>query len=282
MGLKPKMQVWRLSPRASAQYQLAESLSNRDSMFSTSSSSFSEKARVQETLERKNMDPLRTPFIDFESKALPGTPGSMVTTPREFYRGDSDDETIRKPPGGPRSDNSSLRLPSTTSRAKHFSLPLIPDVQGRTTLRRSSSEAAKVKKTCEGGNVYMPGPIVLEEKMDDMMDLFDESVTEPKGKRFSDMIALDSVVCYFQDLGVVAESSEECLDRYWVPDKRAGRRKPIPPALAHAHTVAPSARGAFFPRTMGRQVEARRLPPSPETPGRRRLRSLLRSSRAVL
>ncbi|KAF2636085.1 hypothetical protein P280DRAFT_157173 [Massarina eburnea CBS 473.64] len=292
LALKPKMQVWRLSPRSSTQHQLmSEALSDRIKR-PVERSSFSEKARVKDTLERKQLDSLRTPFVDFKSKDLPGTPGSMLATPQELYGGPSSNgPSARTRLGGSRLGTDrpmtaeSPMSPITASRAKHFSLPLTPHVQCRTSFRRSSSEA-RAKNGPTRNNVYIPGPIQLEEKTAATprrgsiatMEPFDE--TEPKSKRFSDMVALDSIVYFFQGLSVVAESSEECLDRYWVPNQRASRR-----VTSVQNTVPPlpgPRTNSFFSTHMARQHDERRLPPSPETPGRRRLRSLLKSSRSLL
>ncbi|KAF1959068.1 hypothetical protein CC80DRAFT_591151 [Byssothecium circinans] len=300
LGLKPKAHVWRLSPRASTQYQLiSEALSSQ--LDSPSERSFSEKARVKETLERKKLDPLRTSFVDFKSKDLPGTPGSMLATPREIYGGPPTSGALRRtPPGSSSLGKSSPAQPSqsvsfrASSRAKHFSLPLRPHVQCRAGWKRSSSETrARVSSTER--RVYIPGPIRLEERVATTprrasvatMEPFDEM--EPRAKRFSDMVALDSVVCFFEELGIAAESSEDCLDRYWVPDKRGSRhitqlQKAAPPMPTRPPITSssPSPRSALFPTQTARQHEERRAPPSPETPGRRRLRSLLKSNRSIL
>ena len=294
MGLKPKAHVSRLSQRTPAQYQLVSEMLSGDRIeVPVEGKSFSEKTRVKETLDRKKMDPLRTSFVDFTLKDLPGTPGSMVATPQELYRGPSTSApSQRTPPGGspgllessPLPPAQVTRSPVASSRAKHFSLPLTPHVQCRGSLKRSSSEA-RVKVKAAERRVYIPGPIRLEEKNAATprkgsiatMDPFDE--TKPRVKRFSDMVALDKITYFFQDLGVVAESAEDCLDRYWVEDEGAGRgTAPVdaadapPPMLRHTGRLSSSL--APSPPARQQQHGERR---SAETIGRRRLRSLLKS-----
>jgi hypothetical protein len=160
--------------------------------------------------------------------------------------------------------------------------------------------------------VYIAGPIQLEEKItasarrgsNANLERFDDG-TVPRAKRFSDLVALDSIVMYFQALGVAEEASEACLDRYWVQSKKsnhasAGKtsRKaaaavaaippvpsvslpgvPSPPSSGGA--IATTFEGIFRTQRTPLREDADQMPPSPGTPGRRKplLRQLLKAGR---
>ncbi|CAI6278208.1 unnamed protein product [Periconia digitata] len=285
VGSKTNRHVWRLSPRASAHLRsISEAMGERKKLVDISS--FSEKARVKETLERKKMDPLRTtPFVDFKLKDLPGTPSSMVATPRELYGEQSSNGSARASPKGPRllRDESPL-LPAhsaarTTPRAKHFSLPLTPQIQRRATLKRSSSET-KTSSSPEKRTVYIPGPIRIEDRMVATprkgsiatLDLFAQPYTQ--AKRFSDLVALDSIVCFFQELGIVEEASEEGLDLYWLPGGDVGEGISKTAKGGHSDRTGQTFTSAS-PSPRVSIPDGQRHAASPEIPGRRRLRSLL-------
>lgn len=287
LGLKPRKNVWRMSPPPEKKYQLISEMLNDKKR------SFSEKARVKEAMKYKNLEAIRTPFVDYKSRDLPGTPLSMAATPRELY---SSSEKGTPPLRSDSKGEKPSPLRGSPNMAKHFSLPLTSDVQRRPNLKHSRSVASPPSRI---ETVYAPGPIRLEEKIAETprrgsiatMELFDNG-TEPKAKRFSDMVALDGIVMYFQGLGVVDESSEEGLDRFWIPDTRANRqtlspRKPVPPVppvpRRPSFSSLPSSSG-HFPTGQGARHDEKQQPPSPSTPGRRRagLRQLLKSSRSIL
>ncbi|KAF2869279.1 hypothetical protein BDV95DRAFT_608844 [Massariosphaeria phaeospora] len=221
-GSKSKKKIRGLSllPSSRRVQQLSEALDGQRQ------SSFSEKARVKQTLRDKKVEMLKTNIVDFKSKDLPSTPLSMISTPKELYGTPSI--------GTSSGTHRSLRPPSPRSRARHFSLPLAPGIQRRSMPRRKSL-ARKVPAAAKK-NVYLPGPICLEEKV---------SVTPRRGSiatmehfteggghtanRFSDVVALEGIVMYFHDLGVVEESGEDGLDRYWVPG-----RETKPKAATHS------------------------------------------------
>ncbi|KAF2682643.1 hypothetical protein K458DRAFT_432618 [Lentithecium fluviatile CBS 122367] len=286
MGLKLKNNVWRMSPQPSKKLQLlSEALDAR-------TTSFSEKARVKETLTTKKMEALQTKFVDFKMKDLSGTPNSMMVTPRELYGRSGGDGEVT-----PVQSVNRGSLLSVSPGARRFSLPLMPNAQRHDTVYRRSAipEAILSNKT-----VYIPGPIQLEDKIVvtprrrsiATMELFDPG-NEPKANRYSDMVAMDGVVMFFEDLGVVAASTEKCLDRYWVPEKRTGRqattpRKTAPPVPPRPPLLrVSSASSGFLSPTKKVLRREERPPPSPGTPGtpgrrKGRLRQLLKSSRSIL
>ena len=126
--------------------------------------------------------------------------------------------------------------------------------------------------------MYIPGPIRIEDEIVATPRKGSIASLEPfrqpssHGKRFSDLVALDGIVCFFQDLGVVDESSEEGLDRYWLSDEELC--KEVTRAQKGASRVPSSSPRASM-------QEGQRQAPSLEIPGRRRLRSLLKSSRST-
>lgn len=225
------------------------------------------------------------------------------------------------------SATSSSAGPSTSGtwskRAKHFSLPLSPVAQ-RVPWRRSivvDGDPEWVATPVPGKRrrpVYIPGPIQLEEntavtpRRDSTTNLerFDDG-TVHEAKRYSDLVALEGIVMYFEDLGVAEEASQGCLDQFWLhsnsndnsnspptgsdartksPRKAATRAPTVPPppvpSPPSSGGIATTFEGIFrTQRTLrddddGDGLEAK-LPPSPGTPGRRKplLRQLLRSSR---
>jgi len=245
VGLKPKASVRRLSPYLAPKSQMiSEVLDARHS--------FSEKPRVREKLRSKKLEMLKVSFVDFQSKNLPSTPLSLTTTPRELY--------------GVSQSTEEARPTYNTDKGKMASFVTVaPDVL----------YPRPIKSTVSPSAVYRPGPIRLEERP----ELEEGSFTkgrEPRGNRFSDTIALDTMVMYFEGLGVVAECSEACLDRYWLADRRAGGQG------AHAQKTAPSAaRWPWVPSSRGSQPAKMLHGDSPAAaPGRRtgRLRQLWKSS----
>lgn len=339
MGLRGKPLVWRMSSPPKA-YELPPELRE----------SFSEKARVRQTLKGKNMDRLRVDCLDVRGPRTPAV--SIVSTPTGFYKRPGSLK-IKAPPsparslrscrsggragsvtplGGGTPPRSSTPLRNATSpsgsissapspsrsgtlskAAKHFSLPLSPVAQQRVPWRKSIVVDSPLRNMTpvpdERRPVYIPGPITLEE---DMYGLFDEhgstanmervdDGTVPKAKRFSDLVALDSIVMYFQALGVAEEASAACLDRFWLERRRNSHSHPSsgtgnslgapgvpctpPPAQPLAPTtasgsIATTFEGIFRSQKALRDDDSKR-PRSPGTPGRRkpRLRQLLRSSR---
>jgi len=281
--------VWSVPLQPAKQFQLlSEALSDR-------TVSFSEKARLREALKTKKMEAAKAQFVYLQSKDLPGTPSPMVATPRELYgpagsrRGLLPSVAVQ-----PRS-NSSL-MSASKKRANHFSPPVAPNVQRRTLLKRNRAVPHDVANKRP---VYLPGPIQLEERtlvtpkrgsIATMKPL--DPGSESKAKQCSDVVAMDGVVMFFEELGMGERATKGCLDRYWI-EKRTSRqfttpreaappappvppRPPIPPV--------PSSSSSFVGPKRALQQEDRSPAASPITPGRQkgRLRQLLKASRTKL
>jgi len=262
---------------------LSEALSDRPV-------SFSDKVKVTEKLKTKKMKVLKTQFAGSPSKDLPGTPLSMVATPEELYGPDGSGRGL-SPATAYQAEHMSFMWSEPTRRAKHFSLPLTPSAQ-----RRDSFHYNKFAPYEDPSQrtVYIPGPIELEENIAATprkgsiasMSAFEPGL-EPSVKRFSDMVALDGVVMFFEDLGMWKPATEECLDRHWV-DKRANRLAITPRRAAPTVPLRPpipsAASRAFHSATRALQHEERSHDGWPTSPGRPKgkLRQLLESSRKKL
>ncbi|KAJ4287242.1 hypothetical protein N0V90_012640 [Kalmusia sp. IMI 367209] len=271
VGLKPKTHVWRMSPPPRKFQLLSEVQDNRRFL--------SDKARIRETLDSKQMESLKIGLEDFKPRGLPTPPSSLVNTPTELYGMRTDE-----------SGKSSIRGSTPLPKAKQHALPLSPDVE---RLKMRKSMALDVTRKPTERPVYIPGPIELEEKITwtprrgsiAIMERFDDG-TIPEAKRFSDLVALEGIVMYFQALGVAEEASEACLDRYWVPKRRSGRpisglrslRKAAPPPL-----TLPLSTGSLF-RSKKASRDEDESPSSPGSPSRQKsgLRQFLKSSRSIL
>jgi hypothetical protein len=190
-------------------------------------SSFSQKARVKKTLEKKDIVKLKTDIVDFESRGLLSSPVSMLNTPRELYAIPEKYATSE--------DLCSLSNPY----AKDARRSIISSLSGTAsslylgkTRRRKSLHDNHGNDTHLAGRlpIYLPGEICLEGhpaklRKDSVasLDPFAKEV-EPRGKRYSDMIILDSITKYFDELGVMEDETECCFDRYWLDAYRASCR----------------------------------------------------------
>jgi hypothetical protein len=182
--------------------------------------SFSQKARVKRTLEDKNLGRLMTDIVDFESRGLLTSPTSMMDTPRELYAIAEKHSTSDEASSHELRD-ARLCIMSSLSGASP-SLKLRRYVPAR-------ADYAKRMPPAERQQIYLPGAICLEEhpaklRKDSVasLDPFAKAI-EPRGKRFSDIIAADSITMYFEDLGVSEYATERCLDRYWLDVQQAPR-----------------------------------------------------------
>lgn len=162
--------------------------------------SFSQKARVKRTLQDKNVARLKTDIVDFEMKGLLSSPTSMMSTPRELY-------------AIPEQKSETNSIHSRQS-----------ETVGTTRSKNSSTSAQTDGPDWVEHKVYLSGPIGLEEhpaklRRDslDSLDPFEKS-TEPRGKRFSDIIGIEKIVMYFEGLGVLEEGTNACLDQYWLDE----------------------------------------------------------------
>lgn len=295
LGLKPKTIAWKLvSPVKLKKYDMiSEKLEDRRRL------SFSEKARVRETLKNKNVEYLKTNIVDFKERELPDTPTSMVNTPRELY-GTSPEvskDTYEKPQSKAR-----IRLvlrPISPNKRKHFSLPLTPLAQELAGFRTPISDQWT-------RNVYVPGPTILPSAI-----LFRRTSTLPLGpfegesgviaRRLSEDAILDDIAEYFEDLGIIDEAAEDELDRFWeqeredtiyhgpvAPSSKAFRtlgldvpphspdRPPIPTLLLSNSALLPTTRSLL------QQDEKQLPPPSPTPRPRIGLRRLLNSATSII
>jgi hypothetical protein len=285
MGLRHRRNIWRAPLQPAKKLQLlSEALSDR-------AISFSEKTRVKKTLKTKKMEAINTQLVDFRWKDLPESPSSMTITPRELY-GPAGNGRGLSPSVAFQPSSRSSPVPASTWRARHFSRPLRRDAPRCESLKHSSAVPYQVanKRT-----VYIPGPIQLEEETIATprrgsiatLERF-EPGSEREAKRYSDMVALDGVVMFFEGLTMGIPATEKCLDRYWVEERtsrhgttarRAAPRVPLQPTMLNS--VASGSSGLFSPKRALQQQQDWSPASSPSTPGRQkgRLRQLLESSR---
>jgi hypothetical protein len=180
--------------------------------------SFSQRPRVRDTLNEKKLARLFTDIVDFESRGLLTLPRSMLVTPREMYaipeKGSTRDE-----PSSPSSPHA-----KTARRAIMSSLSgTSPRLHLSKTRRCTSMHDGHIGKSNLAGRqpIYMAGAIRLEEhpaklRKDSVASLepFAKEV-EFGSRRNSDIIVEDSITIFFDELGVVEDATEACLDRYW-------------------------------------------------------------------
>ena len=233
------------------------------------------------------------------------TPLRLITSPRST-------SLPKTPPRSTPSSAGPTRIGTPARLTKHFSSPLSPVAQQRVPWRRSigvdqpSRHATPVPS--ERNPVYIPGPIQLEEKITATprrgsianLERFDDG-SVPRAKRFSDLVALDSIVMYFQALGVAEEASDACLDRFWTQSRKSNHaspgkasRKTMPPVPGappppprpvpsppSSGVIATTFEGIFRTQKTLREDADQTMPPSPGTAGRRKplLRQLLKASR---
>jgi hypothetical protein len=246
--------------------------------------SFSQKARVRGKLEQKQLGTLNTALADYGARILPSSPGSMLETPRELYA-IPEQLATSETPGSPRSSRSSKRrsVKSISPRAHIQS-----GIQNSNELKRKGdtedADAAKRQRA------YLPGPITLAQhpaklRRDSVATLdpfaFDPKL-EPPGRRFSDIVGLDTIVTFFEDFGVVAEVTDATLDQYWLHEgediddivEEMDARKESVTSVEETPSKVPwvvqSPRGSKFSFSSASSTE-----PPPEKRKRNRLRGLL-------
>jgi hypothetical protein len=185
--------------------------------------SFSQKARVRKTLDKKDMVRLKTDIVDFESRGLLCSPMSMLNTPRELYAIPEKHTASEDPcsPSSPYVKDARRSIMSSLS-GTTSSLYL-----GKTRRHRSIHEDGNDTYLTVQQPIYLPGEICLEGHPSKLrkdsvasLDPFAKEM-EPRGRRYSDMIILDSITRYFDDLGVLEDATECCFDRYWLDTYRA-------------------------------------------------------------
>jgi hypothetical protein len=177
--------------------------------------SFSRKPRVRETLKRKQLTRLRMDFVEVEPDEFGDSPQSMLGTPVELY---PSLESQRRP--------ERFRPTSAINGKRGTSTPVSPKTP--LPFRKSSlpsndrsvgdEDLDNVFRT----RLYVPGPIQLEMHpallRKDSVATLDPFASEIDsiGRRPSDLMALEQIVVYFDDLGLNEGASDVCLDRYWL------------------------------------------------------------------
>lgn len=181
--------------------------------------SFSQKARVRRTLEDKQMGMLNTNIEDYESTEIGGSRNSILKTPPDLY-------AFEYPPR-----RRLLVCPDSRKQRSTMVVSLEgclkPEQQDSTKPEHEDPEDISGKgQLCREGQqrIYLPGNISLEKhpaqlRKDSVASLnpFDHGV-DVAGKRFFDIVSLDEIAMFFEDLGIVEEVTEQCIDRYWLAD----------------------------------------------------------------
>jgi hypothetical protein len=177
--------------------------------------SFSRKPRVRETLQRKQLTRLRMDFVEADPDELVGSPQSMVGTPVELY-----------PSLEPQRQPGRFRPTSAINGKRGTSTPVSPKTPSPFRRPRLPSDDRSAGdgdlEDVYGTRVYVPGPIQLEKHpallRKDSVATLDPFASEIDsiGRRPSDMMALEQIVAYFDDMGLNDEASDVCLDRYWL------------------------------------------------------------------
>jgi hypothetical protein len=208
-----------LPPTLKKYEMMSDILENRKSI------SFIDRTRVKETLKVKNPEMLKTNIVDFKERDLPDTPGSVVDTPRELYR--SPDELPKVGSSLQVKNKKKLALrPTSSHRAKHFSLPLSPVIQEREKLVhcRTGSMRQSPKQNLHKRNFYVPGPIRLADTSATVSRRASVATIDPFlgevetiSRRLSDIAALDEIFMYFHGFGIMEEAGENGIDKFWVP-----------------------------------------------------------------
>ncbi|KAH7399534.1 hypothetical protein BKA66DRAFT_406356, partial [Pyrenochaeta sp. MPI-SDFR-AT-0127] len=216
--------------------------------------SFSRKARVKQTLKKKQIQMLNTDNSGFEPKKLSSSPSSMMSTPRELY--------VR-----PQQRTNDEPLPSLSIRKRTSIMSMSPIARSPSAQSDTRSREEFVNGTCgdsrvdETRHVYVPGPICLEERpmkprrdscaSTDALD----AAREGKANSFSDMVCLDGIVMFFEEFGVVEQITEGTLDEYWLresqDDKFVVRTRRLSVSSMdeqepRSHSQTPSSRGTKF------------------------------------
>ncbi|KAF2808663.1 uncharacterized protein BDZ99DRAFT_478126 [Mytilinidion resinicola] len=307
IGLKPKVPVWRVAAIPNTRHFRDISGSSNETGAGwwdpQTRRSFSSRQRVQEALKGRRMEMLRTGLVDFTERALPETPGSVVTTPRELYQGWTPD----KPSPPPAQKRAALQaITPNKGQAKSSPSTSSPRVHCPGGLRRGSPAwklrtgstltIVSPEEAAWQQHVYIPGPIRLETTVSAIarkesiatLDPFLSTVVKAEPRRASDDAVIDAIVGFFEDFHILSPSDDAGLDRYWDklvdPPKRAlPRRPPPPPALMPSalSVLVPSPHSS--PRTP-RQLSSGSTPKSAgRTPQQRiKLRRLLGSATSIL
>ncbi|KAF2498162.1 hypothetical protein BU16DRAFT_558234 [Lophium mytilinum] len=306
IGLKPKVPVWRVAAIPNTRHSRDISGSSNETGVGwwdpRPRRSFSGRQRVQEALKSRRVEMLRTGFVNFTERALPETPGSVVTTPRELYQGWTPDS-----PSPPPAQRRPALQSISPNKGRAKSSPLTPSPRAHSVggpqrgspawkLRTGSTlTIVSPEEAAWQQHVYIPGPIQLEtvvsaiSRKDSIatLDPFMSTVVKAEPRRASDDAVIDAIVDFFEEFHILDPSDDAGMDRYWdklvEPPKRAlPRRPPPPPALMPSalSVLVPSPHSS--PRTP-RQLSSGSIPKSAgKTPQRIKLRRLLGSATSIL
>ncbi|KZM18521.1 uncharacterized protein EKO05_0002329 [Ascochyta rabiei] len=185
--------------------------------------SFSRKPRVRETLEKKQLTRLRMDFVSSEPKMFVDSPQSMLGTPLELYAIPGRQPGRFRPTSAinGRRGSSTPVSPRTPSPFRRPQLRLNHRVAGDENLEDSYQTRA-----------YVPGPVCLEEHpallRNYSVATLDPFVSEIDsiGRRPSDLQALEQIVVYFDDMGLIEEATDKCLDKYWLSEQQQAPQEP--------------------------------------------------------
>jgi hypothetical protein len=189
--------------------------------------SFSQKARVRRTVDKKMMVRLKTDIVDFEPQGLLSSPMSMLNTPREMYA---------TPEQHPASDEPSNLCSPHAENARRSILSSLSGISptlhlGKTRQHKSMHDGhVKISNLAGWQPIYVAGAICLEEHAPELrkdsvasLDPFTKA-GESDDRRDCDLLVVDSITTFFDDLGVMDDTTEECLDRYWHDARLAPRQ----------------------------------------------------------
>ncbi|KAF2118441.1 hypothetical protein BDV96DRAFT_597267 [Lophiotrema nucula] len=296
LGIKPRGSIWRFTPGLVLRSYESISKAIEDRQHS----SFSKRSRVQETLEHKRMDFLKTDIVDFKDRDLPDTPSSLLSTPRELYR-------MQRKGLDPLPEQGKIQPPKPSPKAERScSLPQTQSLK-RTEIIIRGTSILSPDKVPWVPHVYVPGPIRLATTIPGMrkgsvasLEPFVGEVEQlGDSRRFSDNIVVDGIVAYFLGLGVMDLADEECVDRFWeagdVGDSDASgsealgapcQRTSTPPIPVRSPILSsPSSKYASAPVTLFqplRQQDTSPMPPAQQQRQRVGLRRLLQSASSII
>ena len=186
-----------------------------DHVMSHVRASFSRKPRVRETLERKQLTRLRVDFVEAGPDKFGDSPQSMLGTPVELY-----------PSLEPQRQPGRFRPTSAINGKRGTSTPVSPETPS--PFRRSrlpSNDRSAGDEDLDDlfrTRLYVHGPIQLENHpallRKDSVATLDPFASEIDsiGRRPSDLMALEQIVVYFEDMCLNEGASDVCLDRYWL------------------------------------------------------------------
>ena len=209
-------------------------------------------------------------FVDFNARALPDTPGSMVSTPRELYAHSPAHgsqpraspvrvEAQGRPqfahaPTAARANSPAPSLHESDGETSDRARSPTPIPQHRDIVLRTGSILSIIppEKSAWKQTIYIPGPIQLAQHPTATAVSRKGSVAtiEPflgglqsERRRSSDDAALEGIVAHFEALKVVPPASTIGLDRYWEEQPtrwvRSGRGGPAESKLEARETRPP-------------------------------------------